>query len=172
MTPKGRGMTAQERRMAPEERGTKPPAVRRWPVLSIIAVLLALMVVIELADDRSDPAGLRRLSQPSSPAVTSLLGELVACPTQQSTAVNFPTHETASWYCPTSWVAPQSGVTSALVVYNPDPDPVGLWVSYYPSIFGGGGLAAGATDKSRSEAGRVVRHTIDGQDLEAHRHPG
>ena len=149
--------------MTSQERAMKPTSVRRWPVLSIIAVLLALMVVIELADDRSGSTGPGD-DLPSSPAVTSLLGAPVT-PDPAGTAVNFPIHETASWYCPTSWVAPQSSVTSALVVYNPDTDPVSLWVSYYPSIFEDGGLAASATGRSRSEAGRVVRHTVDGQGL-------
>jgi len=127
--------------------------VRRWPVLSIIGVLLALMAVVDIADNGAE----------TSTQAASLQGntlEVAAGSGSTSGSSSQPAQGIATWYCPAGWVAPGLGVTTSLVVINPDPEPVGMWVTYYPSIFDGGGLYAATSGKSRSETGRVERQTV------------
>ncbi len=114
-------------------------AVRRWPTLGIIAVLLLLMVIVDLVDDRSEP---------------------VAGDSPATGASEVSVNEAASWYCPSGWLAPQQGISTSLVVINPDAEAVGMWVTYYPNVFEGGGLSGGS---SPSEAGSHATRAVAGR---------
>ena len=81
--------------------------VRRWPVLSVIGVLLALLGVVDIAD-RAD-------SSASEEAAPATAGEAV------------------TWYCPAGLIS--QDVSSSTVVVNPGTEQAGMWVTYFPSSF-------------------------------------
>ena len=85
--------------------------VRRWPVLSVIGVLLALLGVVDIAD-RADGSA-------SEETEISTAGEAV------------------TWYCPAGliWQDASSSTMSSTVVVNPSAEPAGMWVTYFPSSF-------------------------------------
>lgn len=121
------------------------PAIRRWPTLGIIAVLVLLMVIVDLVDDSPEPAAAPPASSPAAD------GGLAAGTSEVSAS------EAASWYCPSGWLAPQQGISTSLVVINPDAEAVGMWVTYYPNVFEGGGLSEANSQATRAVAGRVER---------------
>lgn len=137
-------------------------AIRRWPALSIIGVLLALMAVVDITDSETNASPQDGLTGSGLSALDSspIGGDSATATAPGAGGPNSITQETATWYCPAGWVAPQKGVDSSLVVINPDPEPVGMWVSYYPSVFEGGGLDTATTGRSRAAAGRVERQTV------------
>lgn len=90
--------------------GMRRDSVRRWPVLSVIGVLLALLGVVDIADDRDDAA-----------ANEDTVSE-VAVP-----------REVVTWYCPAGLVS--QDVSSSTVVVNPSTEPAGMWITYFPSSF-------------------------------------
>lgn len=90
--------------------GMRRDSVRRWPVLSVIGVLLALLGVVDIADDRDDAA-----------ANEDTVSE-IAVP-----------REVVTWYCPAGLVS--QDVSSSTVVVNPSTEPAGMWITYFPSSF-------------------------------------
>ena len=88
--------------------GMRRGGVRRWPVLSVIGVLLALLGVVDIADDRDD-------------AAEEAVAELAA------------PREAVTWYCPAGFVS--QDVSSSTVVVNPSTEPAGMWITYFPSSF-------------------------------------
>lgn len=85
--------------------------VRRWPVLSVIGVLLALLGVVDIADRADSPA--------SEEAALTTAGEAV------------------TWYCPAGLISQDasSSTMSSTVVVNPSTEQAGMWVTYFPSSF-------------------------------------
>lgn len=136
------------------------PVVRRWPTLGIIAVLLLLMAIVDLVDDSSDPSA-ATLSGPGQTAGSSPgsfpAGGLQPASSQSVANPEVAANEAASWYCPSGWLAPQQGISTSLVVINPDAEAVGMWVTYYPNVFEGKGLSEASSPATRAVAGRVER---------------
>jgi len=142
------------------------------------------MAVVDLADSDSNAspqggptqAGSATLDPSSSSAGATSSGPATAAGASSqdpaSPVAASITQETATWYCPAGWVAPAKGVDSSLVIINPDPEPLGMWVSYYPSVFAGGELATATTGRSRALAGRVQRETVASAGSLAIRIPG
>ena len=87
--------------------------VRRWPVLSVIGVLLALLGVIDIADNRGDDRADDRADTEES--ILAAPGEIV------------------TWYCPVGLIS--EDVSSSTIVVNPSTESAGMWVSYFPSSF-------------------------------------
>lgn len=90
--------------------GVRRSGARRWPVLSVIGVLLALLGVVDIADDRDDAVA-------DEDAIVE-------------TAVP---REVVTWYCPAGLVS--QDVSSSTVVVNPSTEPAGMWITYFPSSF-------------------------------------
>ena len=111
--------------------------VRRWPVLSVIGVLLALLGVVDIADNRSD-----------SSAIDSVAAEepILATP-----------GEIVTWYCPAGLISQDA--SSSTIVVNPSTEPAGMWVSYFPSSFREGSEAW----RTYANQGSVKRVEVDPQ---------
>jgi len=104
--------------------GGRRSGARRWPVLSVIGVLLALLGVIDIADRAESSAG-----EDAPPAASA-----------QAQAV--------TWYCPAGLIsqdaaassgassaASSSSTVSSTVVVNPSTEQIGMWVTHFPSSF-------------------------------------
>ena len=87
--------------------------VRRWPVLSVIGVLLALLGVVDITDRADSSAG------EDAALSASAAGEAV------------------TWYCPAGLISQDasSSTVSSTVVVNPSTEQAGMWVTYFPSSF-------------------------------------
>ena len=111
--------------------------MRRWPVLSVIGVLLALLGVVDIADNRSD-----------SSAIDSVAAEepILATP-----------GEIVTWYCPAGLISQDA--SSSTIVVNPSPEPAVMWVSYFPSSFREGSEAW----RTYANQGSVQREVVDPQ---------
>ena len=109
--------------------------VRRWPVLSVIGVLLALLGVVDIAD-RADGSA-------SEEAEVSTAGEAV------------------TWYCPAGliWQDASSSTMSSTVVVNPSAEQAGMWVTYFPSSFREGAEAW----RTYADQGSVQRVVVEPQ---------
>ena len=93
--------------------GGRRSGARRWPVLSVIGVLLALLGVVDIADRADSSAG-----EDAALAASASRGAV-------------------TWYCPAGLIsqdAPSSTVSSTVVV-NPSTEQAGMWVTYFPSSF-------------------------------------
>lgn len=115
--------------------GVRRSGARRWPVLSVIGVLLALLGVVDIAD-RAD-------SSASEEAEVSTAGEAV------------------TWYCPAGliWQDASSSTMSSTVVVNPSAEPAGMWVTYFPSSFREGAEAW----RTYADQGSVQRVVVEPQ---------
>ena len=120
--------------------GGRRTGARRWPVLSVIGVLLALLGVIDIAD-RAD---------------SSASEDAVAAASAQGEAV--------TWYCPAGMVAQgaqdvSSSTVSSTVVVNPSTEQAGMWVTHFPSSFREGAEAW----RTYADQGSVQRVVVEPQ---------
>lgn len=111
--------------------------VRRWPVLSVIGVLLALLGVVDITD-RADSSASEDAAQTASAA-----GEAV------------------TWYCPAGLISQDasSSTMSSTVVVNPSTEQAGMWVTYFPSSFREGAEAW----RTYADQGSVQRVVLEPQ---------
>lgn len=111
--------------------------VRRWPVLSVIGVLLALLGVVDITD-RDDSSA----SQDDA-LTTPAAGEAV------------------TWYCPAGLISQDesSYTVSSTVVVNPSTEQAGMWVTYFPSSFREGAEAW----RTYADQGSVQRVVVEPQ---------
>ena len=121
--------------------GGRRSGARRWPVLSVIGVLLALLGVIDIADRAESSAGEDALPAASAQAVT--------------------------WYCPaglisqdaSSSAAASASTVSSTVVVNPSTEQIGMWVTHFPSSFREGAEAW----RTYADQGSVQRVVVEPQ---------
>ena len=93
--------------------GVRRGGARRWPVLSVIGVLLALLGVVDIADRADSSAG-----EDAALAASASRGAV-------------------TWYCPAGLISQDasSSTVSSTVVVNPSTEQAGMWVTYFPSSF-------------------------------------
>ena len=128
--------------------GGRRSGARRWPVLSVIGVLLALLGVIDIADRAESSA-----SEDALPAASA-----------QAQAV--------TWYCPaglisqdasssaaSSSAAASTSTVSSTVVVNPSTEQIGMWVTHFPSSFREGAEAW----RTYADQGSVQRVVVEPQ---------
>ena len=123
--------------------GMRRGGARRWPVLSVIGVLLALLGVIDIADRADNSAN------EDAVLATSASGEPV------------------TWYCPaglisqdaSSSAASSASTVSSTVVVNPSTEQAGMWVSHFPSSFRQGTEAW----RTYADQGSVQRVVVEPQ---------
>ena len=125
--------------------GGRRSGARRWPVLSVIGVLLALLGVIDIADRAESSASQDALPAASAQAVT--------------------------WYCPaglisqdasaaaSSSAASSTSTASSTVVVNPSTEQIGMWVTHFPSSFREGAEAW----RTYADQGSVQRVVVEPQ---------
>ena len=123
--------------------GGRRSGARRWPVLSVIGVLLALLGVVDIAD-RAD---------------NSASEDAVVAASASGGAV--------TWYCPaglisqdaSSSAASSASTVSSTVVVNPSTEQAGMWVTYFPSSFREGAEAW----RTYADQGSVQRVVVEPQ---------
>ena len=128
--------------------GGRRSGARRWPVLSVIGVLLALLGVVDIADRADSSAG----------------EDAVVSASASGGAV--------TWYCPaglisqdasssaaSSSAASSASTVSSTVVVNPSTEQAGMWVTYFPSSFREGAEAW----RTYADQGSVQRVVVEPQ---------
>lgn len=128
--------------------GGRRSGARRWPVLSVIGVLLALLGVVDIADRADSSAG----------------EDAVVAASASGGAV--------TWYCPaglisqdasssaaSSSAASSASTVSSTVVVNPSTEQAGMWVTYFPSSFREGAEAW----RTYADQGSVQRVVVEPQ---------
>ena len=131
--------------------GGRRSGARRWPVLSVIGVLLALLGVIDIADRAESSASEDALPAASAQAVTWY------CPAgliSQDASFSAASSSAAS-----SSAASSTSTVSSTVVVNPSTEQIGMWVTHFPSSFREGAEAW----RTYADQGSVQRVVVEPQ---------